>query len=105
MFQNLSVLFEVRLRNDVYIISFRFHAFLNRNYYGDDAEGQNNNNRLRRSYEILRGTPKKNSTKNYMDWVVSGGVQSIYTNNKSLIIMILFWSCFSVCIFDNLINS
>ena len=86
-------------------ISFRFHSFLNRNSYGDDAEDQNSNDRLRRSYEILRVTPKKNSTKNYMDWVVSGGIQSIYTNNKSLVIMILFWSCFSVYIFDELLNS
>ena len=85
-------------------ISFRFHAFLNR-IFGGDAEDQNNNDRVRRSYEILRVTPKKKSTKNYMDWVVSGEIQSINTNNNSLITIILFWSYFSVFIFDELLNS
>lgn len=60
--------------------------------FGEDSENQNIK---RKTYEILRITPKKNYTRNYMDWVVSGVSQNSLPHIEIYLITAIIWICFS----------
>ena len=76
---------------------YRFHAYINSILFGEYPRNENNAEKLnRRKYEILRIIPKQNLTRNYMDWIVSGGCPTSFVNLEMYVMICLSWFYFSI---------
>ena len=76
---------------------YRFHAYINSILFDEYPRNENNAEKLnRRKYEILRITPKQNLTRNYMDWIVSGGSPRSFVNLEMYVMICLSWFYFSI---------
>ena len=60
--------------------------------FGEDPADQN---MKRKTYEILRINHRENSTRNYMDWVVSGVYPTNLPHIEIYLMTALFWIWFS----------